>query len=140
MVAPPEVAVAQALKAAFFRHSRRYGSRRLHAELQAEGWGVGRHRLRSLMQEQGLRAIQPRSFVPRTTQSRHRLGYAPNLLLGMALPPAQPKEVLVGERHVLAVAAWRLRLSGDVDRPVCAAGGGVGSLGADAGGLDHRGL
>lgn len=29
----------------------------------------------------GLKAIQPKSFKPRGTESRHRLGYSPNLLL-----------------------------------------------------------
>jgi transposase InsO family protein len=33
------------------------------------------------MKTQGLMAIQPKSFKPRTTESRHRLGYSPNLLL-----------------------------------------------------------
>lgn len=49
------------------------------------------------MREQGLKAIQPRSFVPRTTDSRHTLGYAENLLLGMKLPPEEPNEVVVGD-------------------------------------------
>jgi transposase InsO family protein len=34
----------------------------------------------------GLKAIQPKSYRPRTTDSRHRLGYSPNLLLESALP------------------------------------------------------
>jgi transposase InsO family protein len=33
------------------------------------------------MKSQELRAIQPKSFKPKTTESRHRLGYSPNLLL-----------------------------------------------------------
>jgi len=49
------------------------------------------------MHEQGLRAIQPRSFVPRTTDSRHHLGYCENLLLAMDVPPRKPNEVLVGD-------------------------------------------
>ena len=81
----------------FFRHARRYGSRRVEAELKAEGVGIGRHRIRRLMREQGLRAIQPKQFVPRTTNSRHRLGYSENLLLGMKLPPENPNEVIVGD-------------------------------------------
>jgi putative transposase len=81
----------------FWRHSRRYGSRRIAAELRAEGVKVGRHRVRRLMAQQGLRAIQPRSFVPRTTDSRHGLGYSPNLLLELKLPPATPLAVIVGD-------------------------------------------
>jgi transposase InsO family protein len=34
----------------------------------------------------GLCAIQPKSYRPRTTDSRHRLGYSPNLLLSSPLP------------------------------------------------------
>ncbi len=55
------------------------------------------------MREQGLTAIQPRSFVPRTTESRHKLGYSPNLLLGMTLPPEKPNEVVVGDITYLPV-------------------------------------
>jgi transposase InsO family protein len=33
------------------------------------------------MKTQGLRAMQPKSFKPKTTDSRHRLGYSPHLLL-----------------------------------------------------------
>lgn len=88
---------AAAVAKVFWRHSRRYGSRRIEAELQAEGLVIGRHRIRKLMRAQGLRAIQPRSFVPRTTDSRHKLGYCENLLLVMDLPPKKPNEVLVGD-------------------------------------------
>jgi transposase InsO family protein len=49
------------------------------------------------MREEGLRAIQPRSFVPRTTDSRHNLGYSENLLLSVKLPPEKPNEVIVGD-------------------------------------------
>ena len=105
VVAPPDSALAQAATAVFLRHSRRYGSRRLQAELQAEGFVIGRHQVRRLMKEQGLRAIQPRSFVPRTTDSRHTLGSAPNLLLDRKLPPAKPSQVLVGDITYLPLQA-----------------------------------
>jgi transposase InsO family protein len=81
----------------FFRHSRRYGSRRIEAELKAEGVEMGRHRIRKIMKEEGLRAIQPRSYVPKTTRSSHRLGYSENLLLRMKLPPVSPNKVIVGD-------------------------------------------
>ncbi len=92
-----EVPDAAAVAKVFWRHSRRYGSRRIEAELKAEGVALGRHRIRRLMHEQGLRAIQPRSFVPRTTDSRHHLGYCENILLAMDVPPRKPNEVLVGD-------------------------------------------
>ena len=37
----------------FHKHSRRYGSRRVEAELKAQGVAIGRHRIRRLMKEQG---------------------------------------------------------------------------------------
>ncbi len=91
------VTVLAAVTTVFWRHSRRYGARRIAAELKAEGMVIGRQRIRRLMREQGLRAIQPRSFVPRTTESRHHLGYSENLLLAMEVPPKKPNEVVVGD-------------------------------------------
>ena len=40
------------------------------------------------MKQMNLVAIQPRSFKPRTTQSRHTLGYNPNLLIEVSKPTA----------------------------------------------------
>lgn len=80
----------------FWQHSRRYGSRRIAAELNAEGAQIGRHRVRRIMREENLRAIQPKSFVPRTTDSRHTGRISPNLLLDAALPVA-PGKVIVGD-------------------------------------------
>lgn len=100
----PTRALAGAVNEVFWRHSRRYGARRIHAELQAGGICIGRHQVRRLMREQGLRAIQPKSFVPRTTDSRHSLGYSPNLLLEHKLPPEEPNQVLVGDITYLPLA------------------------------------
>ncbi len=89
--------VEQRIDEVFWRHGRKYGSRRIYFELRDEGYSISRHRIRRLMREQGLKAIQPRSFVPRTTNSRHGLGYAANLLLEMTLPPDKPLSVIVGD-------------------------------------------
>lgn len=48
------------------------------------------------MKTLGLRAIQPKSFVPKTTDSRHRLGYSPNLLLEVD-DPANMNQIWVGD-------------------------------------------
>jgi transposase InsO family protein len=53
-------------------------------------------RVGRLLREMGLKAIQPKSFRPRTTDSRHRLGYSPNLLLASA-PPSRINHVWVGD-------------------------------------------
>jgi putative transposase len=66
----------------FFRqHRRRYGARRIAADLRELGHVVSTKRVAKLLKSQGLIAIQPKSFQPKTTASRHRLGYSPNLLL-----------------------------------------------------------
>jgi putative transposase len=67
------------------------------AELRAEGQSVGRHRVRRLMREQGLRAMQPPRFVPRTTDSRHGQRMSPNLLRERELRADRPLKVLVGD-------------------------------------------
>lgn len=69
----------------FWRHKRRYGARRIAVELAAQGQACGVDRVAKLLRIQGLRAIQPKSFVPKTTDSQHTLGYSPNLLA--KLPP-----------------------------------------------------
>lgn len=65
----------------FWKHRRRYGARRIVSELADRGVVVCRRVVAQCMKTQGLKAIQPKSFQPKTTESRHRLGYSPNLLL-----------------------------------------------------------
>jgi len=65
----------------FWKHRRRYGARRITSELADRGIVVCRRTVAESMKSQGLKAIQPKSFQPKTTDSRHRLGYSPNLLL-----------------------------------------------------------
>jgi putative transposase len=56
-----------------------YGSPRVHEELKAQGVRISRKRVIRLMQDQGLKGKTRRSFM-RTTDSRHGLPVAPNLL------------------------------------------------------------
>lgn len=77
--------IARQVKTIFYAHYKRYGTRRIEAELKAAGLGAGRYQIRQRMLEQGLIAIQPRSFVPKTTQTNPNLQRSPNLLLN--LPP-----------------------------------------------------
>jgi putative transposase len=74
--------------AIFWQHRRRYGARRIAAELGDRGIVCSPRRAGKVLKSQGLRAIQPRSFVPKTTDSRHRLGYSPNLILDTPDPIA----------------------------------------------------
>ena len=65
----------------FWKHRKRYGTRRIVEDLADRGIATGRRKVANILQTQGLRVIQPKSFKPKTTDSRHRLGYSPNLLL-----------------------------------------------------------
>ncbi|WP_460966064.1 IS3 family transposase, partial [Spirosoma litoris] len=85
---PEKTAHQRAVEQVFAEHKRRYGSRRVTAELQQKGYLIGRHQVRTLMKAADLQAIQPKSFVPRTTDSTHGRGYWPNLLLDQPLPQA----------------------------------------------------
>jgi putative transposase len=64
----------------FATRRRAYGARRVHAELRREGRRHSRRRVERLMREMGLQARRGRRRPPRTTDSRHDLPVAPNLL------------------------------------------------------------
>ncbi len=80
----------------FWKHKRRYGARRIAVELQALGQRCGVDRVAKLLKHQGLIAIQPQGFKPKTTHSEHTLGYSPNLLQRNP-PPAQLDRVWVAD-------------------------------------------
>ena len=63
-----------------------YGARRLQVALRHKGHRVSRQRLRPAMRRQGLRALQPKAYTPRTTDSPHGLRCAPNRLLDQPKP------------------------------------------------------
>jgi transposase InsO family protein len=84
------------IRGIFWEHRRRYGARRIAIELGARHEPCSRRRVGRLMEEMGLVAIQPRSFKPRTTDSRHALGYSPNLLID-AVPPDRINQLWVGD-------------------------------------------
>lgn len=104
------------VKEIYWYHRKRYGSRRISAELKDQGINAGRQRVRRLMNEQDLRAIRPRAFRPRTTVSINRLA-SPNLL--KEITPKTPKEVLVGDITYLPLlsgkwcymASWQDKVS-----------------------------
>ena len=87
----------------FKEHKRRYGTRRIVKALSKEGVKVGRYKVSKLLRENGYKAIQPRSFIPKTTNSRHRYPISPNLLLERS-PPVSPDEVWVGDITYIPLA------------------------------------
>jgi transposase InsO family protein len=82
--------------AVFLKHRRRYGARRIAEELRDLEIVCSPRRVAKVLRIQGLHAIQPRSFVPKTTQGRHALGYSPNLLLDRE-DPVRVNDVWVGD-------------------------------------------
>ena len=84
--AQQEAALTPLVRAVFWKHRRRYGSRRIAEELADLGEVCSPRRVGNIMKNQGLRALQPKSFVPKTTASRHHLGYSPNLILDRPEP------------------------------------------------------
>jgi putative transposase len=98
--------VEEKITAVFRAHKRRYGVRRICAELKEKQLRVGKYKCRRVLKEHGLKAIQPRSFVPRTTQSRHPYLISPNLLVGRPAP-SRPDEVWVGDITYLPLSEGR---------------------------------
>ena len=80
----------------FRNHRGRYGTRRIVEELKAEDIEVGRSRVRRIMRRYSLRAIQPKSYVPKTTQSPPGMLRSSNLLLGRE-PVREKDRVWVGD-------------------------------------------
>ena len=95
--------IERAVLKAFRFHKRRYGTRRLVEELSDQGLKVGRSSVRKIMQRNGLVAIQPKSFVPKTTKSHPHLKRSSNLLLDNLLPEGV-NQVWVGDITYLAQA------------------------------------
>jgi len=61
------------------------------------------------MRKQGLEAIQPKTFKPQTTDSRHGGLISPNLLKDRANQPQGPGEVVVGDITYLPLINHRCR-------------------------------
>ena len=80
------------VRTCFYFHRRRYGSRRIAAALE-----TGRGGVRAAMRRENLRAIAPRRFKPKTTDSNHDSRVSPNLLKESDNAPTGAGEVIVGD-------------------------------------------
>ena len=99
--------------AVFQRHRRRYGYRRIVAELADSGVVCAPTRIRRLMAERGLRALQPKNYVPRTSDGRADKP-SPNLLTGKPLPVA-PNHAWAGDITFIPTRAGWLYLAVVID-------------------------
>ncbi|MGE7415093.1 IS3 family transposase [Methylobacterium tarhaniae] len=95
-------------------HQRRYGSPRVHAALRAEGRTASRGRVERLMRRHGIRALAGRRFRPCTTDSRHDLPIASNLLK-QQFSVALPNQVWLADITYLPTAEGWLYLAAVLD-------------------------
>jgi putative transposase len=84
----------------------RYGSPRVHAALQAQGRGTSRGRIERLMQRHGIRAIMAPPRRVRTTDSRHDLPIAPNLIERDFTAPAPNRIWLADITYIPTAEGW----------------------------------
>uniref|UniRef100_UPI001866CA57 IS3 family transposase n=1 Tax=Luteolibacter marinus TaxID=2776705 RepID=UPI001866CA57 len=97
--------IGEQIEAVFNRHRRRYGYRRIWSELADQGITCAPARVRRIMMERGLKALQPKTYVPRTSDGRADKP-APNLLVEKDLPD-RPDRVWAGDiTHVPTAAGW----------------------------------
>ena len=79
-----DMEVRSAIQQIAMEHRRRYGYRRISAELRRRGMPVNHKRVAGIMREDNLLAVQPRQFVV-TTKSDHKLEVYLNLARRMKL-------------------------------------------------------
>ena len=84
MPADEDMEVRSQIQRVVLEHRRRYGYRRVTAELRRRGMLVNHKRVARIMLEDNLLAMQPRSFVV-TTDSDHKLEVYLNLASRMKL-------------------------------------------------------
>jgi putative transposase len=87
--------IGELIEDIFKRHRRRYGYRRIWQELCDHDIVCAPARVRRIMKQRSLLAIQPKNFVPKTSDGRADAP-SPNLLADQPLP-SHPNEVWAGD-------------------------------------------
>ncbi len=93
---PHRQLLRQLVKNCYFENRRRYGSRRIQKALGKSGINIGRRKVRALMAEENLKAIQNKAFKPKTTDSKGTTA-APNLLAEIKLEECAPAKIIIGD-------------------------------------------
>jgi transposase InsO family protein len=94
--------------------AQRYGSPRVHAVLRTQGRGASRGRIERLMRRYGIRAIIAPPRRVRTTDSRHKLPIAPNLI-ARDFTAAAPNRVWLTDITYIPTAEGWLYLAAIMD-------------------------
>jgi transposase InsO family protein len=108
-----DVELGDLIETIFRHHRRRYGYRRLVEELSDQGVICAPARVRRLMAQRGLHALQPKNFVPKTSDGRADKP-SPNLLTDQPLPTV-PDRVWAGDITFIPTSAGWLYLAVVID-------------------------
>ncbi len=108
-----DLKIGDLIEAVFQRHRRRYGYRRICQELSDRGVICAPARVRRIMAQRALHAIQPKTFVPKTSDGRADKP-SPNLISGNPLPQA-PDLAWAGDITFIPTTAGWLYLAVVID-------------------------
>jgi transposase InsO family protein len=101
------------IEGGFRRHRQRYGYRRIGEDLADRGVVCAPARIRRIMAERGLHALQPKNFLPKTSDGRADKP-SPNLLAGRPLPEA-PNRAWAGDITFIPTSTGWLYLAVVID-------------------------
>jgi putative transposase len=108
-----DTSLGDLIETVFRHHRRRYGYRRLGEELSDRGVTCAPARVRRLMAQRSLRALQPKNFVPKTSDGRADKP-SPNLLTDQPLP-AVPDRAWAGDITFIPTSTGWLYLAVVID-------------------------
>ena len=93
------------IEAIFREPRRRYGYRRIEDEFRDFGMACCPARVRRLMKERGLRALQPKNYIPRTSDGK--ASRPSPILLADQFAPSGINQVWTGDiTHILTSKGW----------------------------------
>jgi putative transposase len=99
---PRHKTLANLVNTCYFENRRRYGTRRIRADLQKSGVKIGCFQIQRLMKEQNLKAIQPKSFQPKTTDSKG-VKVSSNLLAAIKIEECAATKIIIGDITYLSL-------------------------------------
>jgi putative transposase len=105
--------LGELIETVFRRHRKRYGYRRVGEELSDRGVTCAPARVRRLMAQRALHALQPKNFLPKTSDGRADKP-SPHLLCGQPLPEV-PDQTWAGDITFIPTSAGWLYLAVVID-------------------------
>ena len=108
-----DASLGELIETIFRRHRRRYGYRRISEELSDRDVICAPARIRRIMAQRGLQALQPKTFVPKTSDGRADKP-SPNLLSGQP-QPAAPDHAWAGDITFIPTTSGWLYLAVVID-------------------------